>query len=218
MGKLTAEIEVTLETCATRPGAKKALCHFCHDSFTLKGVKGWKEVRVVVETIRTDCFRGNDIVWFYHPACHNAKEKAANADKQGNAGKDGERVVLKAEEGTGAGPAAGRRESVLGLPDVPASVPARQGGEGRPHSGPPVQGMRGEEAGGRGKVVGKACKCDAGLTEMVQVATLKDYGDSIGYVWWCGRCGRVCIERFGDWGSEDKWHEPESTNMGVEGK
>jgi hypothetical protein len=210
----TEEIEVSHETGFTRPGAKKSPCRFCHEPFTLKGVKGWKEVRVVVETIRTDCFRGNDIVLFYHPACHESKEKA-NADKQGNAGKDGERVGLKAEEGTGEGTAAGSREPVLGLPNAAASVPARQGGEGRPHSSPSVQGMRGEETGGRGQVVGKACKCDAGLTGMSQIATLKDYGDSVGYVWWCGKCGRVCLEKFGDWGSEDKWFEPESTNMGV---
>lgn len=60
---------VTLENCASRPGAKNGTCKVCNKPFVLDSLKGWKATRVYVQTIRNSRFRGEDTVNFYHPEC-----------------------------------------------------------------------------------------------------------------------------------------------------
>ena len=52
------------------------------------------------------------------------------------------------------------------------------------------------------------CKCDQ---EMRHITTEKDYGDTVGEVDWCPRCGRVCLKSIPiqfDEESEEQWFEP----------
>jgi hypothetical protein len=59
-----------LTNAAQRIGAKTIPCHVCKKPFAISDPNvGWKGVRVVVEEIRNDWFRGNDTVHFYHPEC-----------------------------------------------------------------------------------------------------------------------------------------------------
>jgi len=58
------------------------------------------------------------------------------------------------------------------------------------------------------------CRCGA---EMVHIAREKDYGDTVGRVWWCRSCGRARVTRYdigGNQPDETTWHEPDIQLMG----
>ena len=53
---------------SNRPGIKTSKCKACGKPFIL-AKEGWKGTKAFVEEIQTNCFRGDDIVNFYHEEC-----------------------------------------------------------------------------------------------------------------------------------------------------
>ncbi len=58
-----------VENCEIRPGAKNSICFTCDRPITRKPNQAWRDVKIVTDEERIDCFRGNDNVRFHHFNC-----------------------------------------------------------------------------------------------------------------------------------------------------
>lgn len=65
-----------IESADCRPAIKTSLCELCKNPFKLDIKKGWRATKAVVEEIKTNNFRGDDEVNFYHIECYYKKNKS----------------------------------------------------------------------------------------------------------------------------------------------